>query len=302
MTSSKPTVEINKDFCSFITKTGNQCKRKPSKDPLTKGCCMAHYKITKNIPEPGPSTNEKTTPTPKVEINKDFCSSITKAGTQCKLKPDTDELAKGCCFRHRVVYREVEINKNFCSFIYRRKQCNLKPDTDELAKGCCFVHRVIKRDPTKVEINKNFCSFISGGKQCNMKPDTDELAKGLCFIHRLFPQNTETKEQRQERYNQEDINKEKHTPKGSEKKPSNESWWKEAYESLFKPKARAPPQQPPKARAPPQLTATQILKDRALTTEKEWKQWIVRNHPDKGGEPSMFIEVLKAGRIVFDKS
>jgi hypothetical protein len=39
-----------------------------------------------------------------------------------------------------------------------------------------------------------------------------------------------------------------------------------------------------------------------ISTKEEWKHWIIKNHPDKGGDTTLFIQVLKVGRTVFTKS
>jgi hypothetical protein len=37
-----------------------------------------------------------------------------------------------------------------------------------------------------------------------------------------------------------------------------------------------------------------------ITTKGEWKSWIVRNHPDRGGDAVLFIRILNAGRLEFE--
>jgi hypothetical protein len=43
-----------------------------------------------------------------------------------------------------------------------------------------------------------------------------------------------------------------------------------------------------------------ILIEQNITTKEEWKSWIVKNHPDKGGDTNLFITMLKMGRIEFE--
>ena len=43
-----------------------------------------------------------------------------------------------------------------------------------------------------------------------------------------------------------------------------------------------------------------ILRGRDLTTKEAWKKWIARNHPDRGGDMKMFVDVLKAGKSRFN--
>ena len=208
--------------------------------------------------------------TPKIN-----CSFIRKNGKQCTLKPDSDLLSQGYCFRHRITEKEkeppaVEINKAFCSFICSNgKQCNLKPDTDLLAQGCCFRHRITKQEQehVHVDINKDFCSFIlKNGKQCKLRPNT----LGRCYLHKIKKQAF-------------DLFRD--------------------FETIFNIRQEQPRQEQPRQeqlrQKQKQTTATRILKDREITTKEEWKGWIRKNHPDKGGDTHLFIDILKAGRIVF---
>jgi hypothetical protein len=149
-----------------------------------------------------------------------------------------------------------------------------------------------------VEFNKNFCLYIrKNGKQCMLKPDSDILSQGRCFRHRVVKRLPQmTREQRQEHWNQKDIYEEKHgkQPKTLEEKITEE-YWKKYYEEVFKKYCKA--SDSVEERSKPH--SNDILRDRAITTKEEWKSWIVRNHPDKGGDTKMFIDVLKAGRLVF---
>ena len=191
------------------------------------------------------------------------CLFIRKNGKQCSLKPDSDLLSQGYCFRHRITEKEeppaVEINKVFCSFICSNgKQCNLKPDSDLLSQGCCFRHRITKKkekEHVHVDINKDFCSFIlKNGKQCRLKPE----ALGCCYLHKIV-------------------------------KKSVFDWFQQYEKKSFERQEKTIQEQ----------TATRILKDKEITTKEEWKGWIRKNHPDKGGDNQVFIDILKAGRIVF---
>lgn len=39
-----------------------------------------------------------------------------------------------------------------------------------------------------------------------------------------------------------------------------------------------------------------LLQKLNITTKKEWKNWLLKNHPDKGGDEEMCKNVIQAGR------
>lgn len=68
------------DYCSFIRKSGKQCKLKPDNDTIAIGFCYRHRQTKK---EP-------------FKIDTNFCSFIRDIGKQCKLRLRDN----GRCFRH----------------------------------------------------------------------------------------------------------------------------------------------------------------------------------------------------------
>ena len=53
-----------------------------------------------------------------------------------------------------------------------------------------------------------------------------------------------------------------------------------------KPKAKAKPKAKPKTKARPtrKMECKQIMCKNDIKTRKEWQKWLLKNHPDKGGD------------------
>jgi hypothetical protein len=153
-----------------------------------------------------------------------------------------------------------------CRFILKNgKQCGNKSGVDELAQGFCFRHRTTPQ-PTKPTHQPTFCTFVlPSNVQCkNVLPSNVQCKNkpDRCWSHG--------------RYNMY-LNK-----------------LDDMLDHLKKFKFVAPP--PPQ---PQQYDEIGFFDKLDITTKESWKAWIVKNHPDKGGDNELFIRVLKAGRNKF---
>jgi hypothetical protein len=158
----------------------------------------------------------------------------------------------------------------------------------------------VSRFEANLEANSNRCVFIKqNGERCKFIGSGDPLAQGMCYRHRDIKVDKRTSDQRREDCNQKDIEEEIHgkQPKTNEDK-LREQIWKEYFEKLFS-KYEATKTETKTRNTKTDKKTSSILKDRAIETKDEWKIWIVNNHPDRGGDTEMFINVLKAGRDVF---
>ena len=154
------------------------------------------------------------------------------------------------------------------------------------------------------EFNSDFCVFIrKNGKQCMLCPDRDPLSQGRCFRHRIIKKLQEmTPEQRQKNWQKRDKEKKEHGTnfKSLEEKVIDE-YWEKYFKSYDIPREYYHDFESNSNDIFRKPVSNDILNDRAITTKEEWKNWIVRNHPDRGGDTKMFIDVLKAGKSFFEK-
>ena len=173
-----------------------------------------------------------------------------------------------------------------CKFILKNgKQCGNKPGSDVLADGFCFRHRTTAKQvppepKTPIEIDKNFCTFVlfPSNVQCKNKPDK---LQDRCWLHNRHRMN---------RQNQHYVDYEKLFSHFFKKTFNINEDTKEETHQL-----------PPHPPSPQQTKESDLLLDELnITTKESWKIWIVKNHPDKGGDNDLFIRVIKAGRVKFE--
>ena len=149
-----------------------------------------------------------------------------------------------------------------------------------------------------INFNPNLCLFIcKNNRQCKNRPDGDIFAQGRCYRHRVIKRDIRTREQIREDWTQQDINEEMYgkIPKTSDeilREKILKHHWDKFFKNLY---SKYLPKKDPHI-----PIDVQILKDRVISTKTEWKKWLVYNHPDKGGEESIFINVLIAGRKIYN--
>jgi hypothetical protein len=171
------------------------------------------------------------------------------------------------------------MNEKKCNYILKNgKQCGNKPGSDALADGFCFRHRTnAKQAPPKpktpIEIDKNFCTFVLPSHlQCKNKP---EGLQDRCWLHNRHRMNSRYQ------YNLD-----------------YDQLFSHFFKKTFINEEKSQPAPPP---PPPQQTKESdgFLGKLNIATKESWKTWIVKNHPDKGGDNELFIRVLKEGRNKF---
>lgn len=55
---------------------------------------------------------------------------------------------------------------------------------------------------------------------------------------------------------------------------------------------------PPKTENPPKTSEVDLLKKYDIKSKTEWKQWLLKNHPDKGGDSELCSQIISAGRKI----
>jgi hypothetical protein len=154
--SRTPPKKESRVQCSFITKSGSQCKKYAQGDCET---CKVHSQMPKT-PEP----------------TKVRCTFITKSGSQCK------KYAQGDCETCKVHSQMTTVKpvRVQCTFITKSgSQCK------KYAQGDCETCKVHGKTPKTPEPTRIQCTFITkSGSQCKRYGQGD---CDTCKVHSVPP-------------------------------------------------------------------------------------------------------------------
>ena len=82
-----------------------------------------------------------------------------------------------------------------------------------------------------------------------------------------------------------------------EYKVEREREQEELLGKLFEYCAKAEAQSEPRAKTVPKSKVDiSILEQYNITTQKEWRKWLIKHHPDKGGDEELCKRIIAAGR------